>query len=488
MKRPWNLPRNAAAPARIVVVDDDPGIRDVISDFLGRHGYEVDTAADAAELEQALAAAPVDLVVLDVMLPGEDGLAICRRLAAERRARRSSCCSAMGEETDRIVGLELGADDYLPKPCNPRELLARVRAVLRAPAARRRGGAVGAACEFAGWRLDLVRRELRSPQGVVVNLTSGEFSLLRAFVERPQRVLTRDQLLDLARGPDSDAYDRAIDVQISRLRRKLEDGAERPGPDPHHPQRRLHVHAQGRQRTMSARLGAAHRLAVRPGAGPGAGQPGGGPADHRAGASSTCRRPTPTSTGCARSPTCWAAASPPRPRVRWWRGVQRRAPRDLYSSVVRTEVERRLRRPARRRARPGRLRAAVPRQPADPHLADPAAAAHRRPAAVRADPPRAPAVRRAGHDRRRGQAGLPHRALPASGCSSPTAAGGWCEPKPLGLLDPWQQRVVIWFVLTAAGHGAGGLLVRAPPGRARSPPSPTPPSGWAAIPARRRST
>ena len=133
--------------------------------------------------------------------------------------------SAMGEETDRIVGLELGADDYLPKPCNPRELLARIRAVLR-----RRGeprvseSALGAHCEFAGWRLDLVRRELRSPDGVMVNLSAGEFTLLRVFVERPQRVLTRDQLLDLARGPDSDAYDRAIDVQISRLRRKLNDG------------------------------------------------------------------------------------------------------------------------------------------------------------------------------------------------------------------------------------------------------------------------
>jgi two-component system OmpR family response regulator len=134
--------------------------------------------------------------------------------------------SAMGEETDRIVGLELGADDYLPKPCNPRELLARVRAVLRRRQEPRGPEEhIAAACEFAGWRLDLVRRELRSPQGVIVNLSSGEFSLLRAFVERPQRVLTRDQLLDMARGPDTEAYDRAIDVQISRLRKKLDDGA-----------------------------------------------------------------------------------------------------------------------------------------------------------------------------------------------------------------------------------------------------------------------
>ena len=214
------------APGRIVVVDDDPGIRDVVHDFLSRHGYDVETAADAVGLNRALARGPVDLVVLDVMLPGEDGLAVCKRLAASE-GPAVIMLSAMGEETDRIVGLELGADDYLPKPCNPRELLARVRAVLRRRGEPTRGEApLGARCEFAGWRLDLVRRELRSPDGVVVNLSAGEFSLLRVFVERPQRVLTRDQLLDLARGPDSEAYDRAIDVQISRLRRKLDDGGD----------------------------------------------------------------------------------------------------------------------------------------------------------------------------------------------------------------------------------------------------------------------
>jgi two-component system OmpR family response regulator len=212
-----------AAGARILMVDDDPGIRDVVSDFLGRHGYRVETAGDAREMEQALERASVDLIVLDVMLPGEDGLAVCRRLAADEAAPPIIMLSAMGGDTDRIVGLELGADDYLSKPCNPRELLARVRAVLRR-AEQRSGGAVTAGCEFAGWSLDLVRRELRSPQGVVVNLSSGEFSLLRVFVERPQRVLTRDQLLELARGPDSEAFDRAIDVQISRLRRKLDEG------------------------------------------------------------------------------------------------------------------------------------------------------------------------------------------------------------------------------------------------------------------------
>ena len=212
------------APPRILMVDDDPGIRDVVSDFLGKHGYFVETAGDSREMEQVLEKGPVDLIVLDVMLPGEDGLAICRRLTTSN-APPIIMLSAMGEDTDRIVGLELGADDYLSKPCNPRELLARVRAVLRRAEQRGSQSGVGAGCEFAGWRLDLVRRELRSPDGVVVNLSSGEFSLLRAFVERPQRVLTRDQLLDFARGPDSDAFDRAIDVQISRLRRKLDDGA-----------------------------------------------------------------------------------------------------------------------------------------------------------------------------------------------------------------------------------------------------------------------
>ena len=212
----------------ILMVDDDPGIRDVVSDFLGRHGYQVETAADGSQMEQILSRGHTDLIVLDVMLPGEDGLAICRRLTGSE-GPPVIMLSAMGEETDRIVGLELGADDYLAKPCNPRELLARIRAVLRRRTERPGAeGPIGATCEFTGWRLDLVRRELRSPQGVVVNLSSGEFSMLRAFVERPQRVLTRDRLLDLARGPDTEAYDRAIDVQISRLRKKLDDGTGAP--------------------------------------------------------------------------------------------------------------------------------------------------------------------------------------------------------------------------------------------------------------------
>ena len=209
--------------ARILVVDDDPGIRSVVCGYLEEHGYEVETVADGKGLERSLAHGRVDLVVLDVMLPGEDGLAICRRLSADHGSA-IIMLSALGGDADRIVGLELGADDYLAKPCNPRELLARVRAVLR----RRRGdGRFGASCEFAGWQLDLVRRELHSPEGVLVNLSRGEFMLMQALLERPRRILTRDELLDVARGPDSDSYDRAIDVQVSRLRRKLDDGVNR---------------------------------------------------------------------------------------------------------------------------------------------------------------------------------------------------------------------------------------------------------------------
>ena len=218
-------PADSMPPARILVVDDDPGVRDVLSEFLRGHGYAVECAADGRAMDLALDGFAPDLVVLDLMMPGEDGLSICKRLSASA-GPAVIMLSAMGEETDRIVGLELGADDYLPKPCSPRELLARTRAVLRR---RREAPEAGQAAilEFDGWTLDLVRRELRSAAGVVSNLSGGEFHLLRTFLERPGRVLTRDQLLDLARGPGSDAFDRAIDVQISRLRRKLDDGSGR---------------------------------------------------------------------------------------------------------------------------------------------------------------------------------------------------------------------------------------------------------------------
>jgi len=211
---------------RILLVEDDPRLADMLSEYLGQAGYRVTVAPLGAAALAHLAGEEYDAVVLDLMLPDMDGLDICRELRTQSDTP-VLMLTGRGDAIDRIVGLELGADDYLAKPCNPRELLARVRAVLRRKTeARGTEEPLEAACEFAGWRLDLVRHELRSPQSVVVNLSSGEFSLLRAFVERPQRVLTRDQLLEFARGPRSEAFDRAIDVQISRLRRKLEGGGD----------------------------------------------------------------------------------------------------------------------------------------------------------------------------------------------------------------------------------------------------------------------
>jgi two-component system, OmpR family, response regulator len=218
----------------LLVVDDDREIRTLISQFLTKHGYRVSSARDGAEMMQVLDSSRIDLIVLDLMMPGEDGLALCRRLRAQpgpSGAIPIIMLTAMGEETDRIVGLEMGADDYLPKPFNPRELLARAKAVLR----RATGLPVGSSAEpvnrgmtFEGWRLDIAKRELWSPDKVLVQLSAGEFDLLVAFAEHPQRVLTRDQLLDLARGRSAMPFDRSIDVQVSRLRRKIE-------PDPKEP-------------------------------------------------------------------------------------------------------------------------------------------------------------------------------------------------------------------------------------------------------------
>lgn len=215
---------------RILLVDDDPGIRETIGGYLESHGYQVSLAADAAAMRAALEHERFDLVVLDVMMPGEDGLSALRSLQGQPGSPPVIMLSAVGTDIDRIVGLEVGAEDYLPKPCNPRELLARIRAVLRR--ATGRSGieefaptsldeASGPLIRFAGWRFDLVARLLHDPSGVLINMSDGEFRLLRAFVEHPRRVLTRDQLLDYARGQDAEVYDRAIDVQVSRLRRRL---------------------------------------------------------------------------------------------------------------------------------------------------------------------------------------------------------------------------------------------------------------------------
>jgi two-component system OmpR family response regulator len=221
--------------SRILVVDDDADIRALLSDFLEQHGFAVTAVADGAAMDRALATQDFDIAVLDVMMPGEDGLSILRRLAA-RGGLPVIMLSAIGSDIDRIVGLEMGAEDYLPKPCNPRELLARIRTVLRrhrrqAAQMRDSGGASGKRLRFAGWLVDMGARLLTDPDNVVVTLTDGEFRLLRAFIEHPRRVLSRDQLLDYSAGNDSDSYDRAIDVQVSRLRRKLERGARSDGAD-----------------------------------------------------------------------------------------------------------------------------------------------------------------------------------------------------------------------------------------------------------------
>lgn len=216
---------------RILIVDDDEGIRSLISSFLDRHGYFTETAPDAAGMRTMLANDNYDLIVLDVMMPQEDGLTALRSLQQSGAAPPVIMLSAVGTDIDRIVGLEMGADDYLAKPCNPRELLARIRTVLRRRAVEAPTLTLvevkdeEGVFRFAGWKMDALAHLLYNPVGDLVTLSSGEFRLLRAFVEHPRRVLTRDQLLDYARGEDSEFYDRAIDVQLSRLRQKLGSGS-----------------------------------------------------------------------------------------------------------------------------------------------------------------------------------------------------------------------------------------------------------------------
>ncbi len=216
--------------ARILVVDDDARLRELLVRYLGENGFRVRSAVDAPSMDRELRREPADLLVLDLMLPGEDGLSICRRLRSEREQLPIVMLTARGEEIDRILGLEMGADDYLPKPFNPRELLARIRAVLR-----RRGTAAppGApsleqtSVQFGHFRLDLGSRQLWR-DGQLLPITSGEFAVLKALVEHPRRPLSRDQLMELARGREHEAFDRAIDVQISRLRKLVEETPAKP--------------------------------------------------------------------------------------------------------------------------------------------------------------------------------------------------------------------------------------------------------------------
>ncbi len=217
----------SAAMDTVLVVDDDGQILQLVAKFLRSNGFQVRTARNGVEMTESLRHGPVDLIVLDLMLPGANGLDLCRDL------RRTSMVpvvmlTAKGDDVDRIIGLEIGADDYLAKPFNPRELLARIKAVLRRSRLRAAepGTARARTMGFSGWRLDTLKRELTDPAGVVVDLSAGEYDLLLTFLEAPQRVLTRDYLLDAARNRVSGSFDRSIDVQVSRLRRKIESAGE----------------------------------------------------------------------------------------------------------------------------------------------------------------------------------------------------------------------------------------------------------------------
>jgi two-component system OmpR family response regulator len=213
----------------ILVVDDHREIRDALAKYLARHEFRVATADGAAAARRVLETSRIDLVVLDVMMPGEDGLTLCRQLRAKGDLP-IIMLTAMAEDTDRVVGLELGADDYVTKPFNPRELVARIKAVLRRahslppqppqPAARR--------LRFDRWTFDVARRELVGDDGIAVPLSTGEYLLLSVLVQRPGIVLTRDQLLDLTRGREAVLFDRSIDNQVSRLRKKIEVDPRRP--------------------------------------------------------------------------------------------------------------------------------------------------------------------------------------------------------------------------------------------------------------------
>jgi two-component system OmpR family response regulator len=208
-------------PQNVLIVEDDKQTRDLISRYLRDHNLSVDAVANGREMDRHLSRERVDLIVLDLMLPGEDGLSLCRRLRMESTTP-IIILTAKGEDLDRILGLEMGADDYLPKPFNPRELLARINAVLRRQASGLTAASAAARLTFQGWTIDLRLRELRDPEGAQVPLTSAEFDLLQAFCERAGRILTRDNLLSMTRGRAGASFGRSIDVLVSRLRRKLD--------------------------------------------------------------------------------------------------------------------------------------------------------------------------------------------------------------------------------------------------------------------------
>ncbi len=205
----------------ILIVEDDQQTRDLIARYLRDQKFSVDTVANGKEMDRYLSRNRADLIVLDLMLPGEDGLSLCRRVRMESMTP-IIILTAKGEDLDRILGLEMGADDYLPKPFNPRELLARINAVLRRHMSGLAAGSTATRLKFEGWTIDLRLRDLRNPEGAQVPLTSAEFDLLQAFCERAGRILARDNLLSMTRGRPGGSFGRSIDVLVSRLRRKLD--------------------------------------------------------------------------------------------------------------------------------------------------------------------------------------------------------------------------------------------------------------------------
>ncbi len=212
----------------LLLVDDEVSIRDPLGKYLERQGFRVTDAADASMARSTLLAYDIDLVLLDIMMPGEDGLSLCRHIAAND-GPPVILLTAKSEETDRIIGLEIGADDYVVKPFSPRELVARIKVVLRRiSSGLPKIGGTGDSFNFAGWTLNTGEQTLHDPEGVLVSLSSGEYRMLESLIERAGQVLTRDQLLDLTRGREGGPFDRAIDNQVSRLRRKIEVDAKDP--------------------------------------------------------------------------------------------------------------------------------------------------------------------------------------------------------------------------------------------------------------------
>ncbi|WP_159976739.1 MULTISPECIES: response regulator [unclassified Novosphingobium] len=219
------------APAKLLLVDDEAALREPLGDYLSRQGFAVVQCSSAAEARSRLRdtqnEGSFDLVLLDIMMPGEDGLSLCRHLV-ETQDLPVIFLTARGEATDRIVGLEIGADDYVVKPFEPRELVARIRSVLRRSSRSAPAAAENEAFEFEGWRLDPLKRRLIDQEGAIVAISSVEFRLLLAFLEHPRQVLNRDRLLDMVQGREAHLFDRAVDNQVSRLRRKVEVDSRNP--------------------------------------------------------------------------------------------------------------------------------------------------------------------------------------------------------------------------------------------------------------------